>query len=905
MAHPVKGNTLDIGNSKVWKFPHPETPAILRNLEKSRDIFDFEVPKLKDKSFAAEILRFKKTLELWAIVPGQKFTTPHHIMWGSLTKGPKYAEYIDDLNKSSIRLSAANDFSHNLEQIDECGTEIEGLDSIFPASHLLPFEVGEDTNDYDWSDVPVDIPEELLERFRDKVREFVKEVDCEPPRIDSIDLLKLMGSATGYDDKNDIRIPKSALKGKDPSLELERGVFKFSLTSVYKNPHENRVIVVPTSKTLNSLMLLEKQLKMVLDVPSDTFNEKNFFWLEEFLTGYGKYHYLMSDQKKCGLTFPRELLKELFSVLEDSYPEWDFNLFEEGFTYPEISKIGGKIFTPKRGVGLGMMNGAISAATSIIFEIFKEDYEEYGLIGKFYNDDQVIRYPLRRGDRITTPYDDYDIAQGWDKTMEDYGLIVSKSKPFVSKSGLFLEIYGKDFPINRMKITQYVGNIFRSLTLRTLPERKKFVSQMYDCLPDEYLEMADSAISQVISLSGYEFHPDEVNIPYEIGGWCSVKEEGSNHLFPWISKCGYKYRPYLNLLVVEEPFTRVDPRMKKSLPSLKELQQNLRDFADPELAFDYYSIARSSLLIPSRRFRDCIRAADITVKRRSRAFKEKNLEVSDSNILNIYWDKVIRSGNVYAPPDIPEARAIPCYRGEDTKRNIPMEFFDPVRLVALYQQESGINDYQDIWFPIRVGDAELAAYLFFKYYENLIGYEVSLNEIIIIYHLGLDKYQDLLGACYRMNGVYRLPPFTLPCKELLMMAGTADLSETVTVVDELRMTLPLAQFSPCYSSEDNKLSHMLITIALECDKKGKEVPVPFRTWEDIEHYLFPNRLDSDVIRSLRTHLIPVSDPVPDLPVIPQEFWEEIRNLISQANARRERERRRKQSIFFSLLDWFT
>lgn len=882
-VHPVKGNILDTGGNRVWAFPHPETRQILKKLELAQTIDKFKVPNLKDKAFQAEIHRLKKTLILWENTPGKKYMTSHEIMHGNLTYGWKFAEKLDDLMKSSIRLSSSILEGHNLANLDESCVEIEGIDSIFPATLLLPFDKGEDTNDYDWSDLPVEIDEEVRDRFKSKILDFIERIEIQPPRIDSVDLLSLMGSATNYDFDNDIRRPKSALKGHDPSLELERGQFKFNLTSVYKNPHEPRTIVVPTPETLNSLMLLEKQLKLVLDVPSDSFNETNFMWLERWLTGNGHYRYIMSDQKKCGLTFPREILMDLFEVLEDHYPDWDFGLFRTGFTNPIIVK-DGEAFSPTRGVGLGMMNGAISAATSIIFEIFREDNQDYKLSGKFYNDDQVIRYKVFNEGRELNIMDDEDIASGWDECMERHGLIISKSKPFVCESGLLLEIYGKNFPIDTMKRTQYVGQLYKALTLKHIHERKEHVAAVYDCLPQEYLELANKVITDIIMETGYEFRPDEVDVPFEAGGWVRHVKEGINMLFDWLDNAGYSYRPYANILLVERPYVGIDRRLKRSLPNLRKLVKNLESFADNELAFDFYQIAKGALCIPSRSYRQVSYMNDIHRRRRLELFNKVPIQFKDDQISVIYWSMMYNSKGVYAPPSSAPLDRIRTRRGEDVTGEFPLSHHDPTRLLCLIQQKCGLSDFDDIWYPFDIPDQYMMLYLLFKKISIEVGFEITLNDYLVIHHLGLDRWNMLLNYSMQQSGDCHLPAIILPCKEITTVLGFNDREELIHIIDELKMVVATSSLPSAYSKE-NMLCHFVMDIHAERDRRGLPNEVDLGTWKKVEEFLLPSRIDHPLVVALRRPETRIVEP--EMPRMPDEFVRLIEQLAREQNAPRQ------------------
>jgi hypothetical protein len=76
----------------------------------------------------------------------------------------------------------------------------------------------------------------------------------------------------------------------------------------------------------------------------------------------------MSDQKKCGITFPLQLVEVLIEELERMYPEVDLRHWR-GFlnAYVYIDGEGAKI---RNGLGIGMGNEIVSFLVSCIFELW-------------------------------------------------------------------------------------------------------------------------------------------------------------------------------------------------------------------------------------------------------------------------------------------------------------------------------------------------------------------------------------------------------------------------------------------------------------------------------------------------------------------------------------------------------
>jgi len=67
----------------------------------------------------------------------------------------------------------------------------------------------------------------------------------------------------------------------------------------------------------------------------------------------------MRDFKKCGITFPRPLIKATCEVLKKKYPESRFELLE-AYLDPIYTLEDGTPYSTKRGFFLGMANALVT-----------------------------------------------------------------------------------------------------------------------------------------------------------------------------------------------------------------------------------------------------------------------------------------------------------------------------------------------------------------------------------------------------------------------------------------------------------------------------------------------------------------------------------------------------------------
>jgi hypothetical protein len=449
-------------------------------------------------------------------------------------------------------------------------------------------------------------------------------------------------------------------------------------------------------------MLLEYQLSQVISCKSDVIRRKDFSYLPEYLTYNAKRLYIMSDQRKCGLTFPLELLKVLYEELDKTFPDWDFNLFQ-GYLNAYVKR-GRQMRQIKNGVGLGMMNASISLVTAILFEIWKEDQlPEYNLTGKFYNDDQIIRL-YYDGYRKEVDPAIAELGISWNVFMESYGLQVHKKKPVIMPAGIFLEQYGEDFPVCSRKRCQKVGNLFHTLCAGSIAEAKEIFSASIDSLPEEFKEEGLNLLPFFLSYWGYELHPLEYTLPTQIGGWRRFFFEGVDSLFEEIGNIPEQTRRLTNLLRVERP----TPRRKLSTwkgPGKKrvvEFEKFSKLYKQPTW-LNYYQLVVTSLRQKRLSGRDYLRYESTYLKMRREAILNKPL--NGQHLYDIYLSKMLNEGKTYMPP--PSIREL----GEEWSSYTPVlesgenyitPPIDPIRLYLIALQKQGqLDPHLKIWSPIK------------------------------------------------------------------------------------------------------------------------------------------------------------------------------------------------------------
>jgi hypothetical protein len=273
-----------------------------------------------------------------------------------------------------------------------------------------------------------DPPEKVIERFKKQFLTMLKQHGQSYTWPDQVDWLSRLRYTKVWSHEARRKVFNADLRAKHTELTRTEQ-FKFYRTAVQKAPHEVRDAVSGDLYTMNSIYFLDYAAARVFkkwphDVMSDPDVEKRChdFWKK---TRGRENWFLMSDIRKCGLTFPHWILEAMADVLElwSADPEWRFlKSFSEARYYDEKGRFLGRFH---RGAGLGMANRFFSAAQSVLFELWKRE----GETALFFNDDQVI---CSRDDRL----------QEWEEFLQLHAIPTHPKKGFSSqRSFVFCEFY--------------------------------------------------------------------------------------------------------------------------------------------------------------------------------------------------------------------------------------------------------------------------------------------------------------------------------------------------------------------------------------------------------------------------------------------------------------------------------
>jgi len=766
------------------KWPHPEIPKCLKSVEGIYDLSTWSIPDLVDETLRMELFRFVKVLLWWWDSPiPNKIGTPYGILYESLKRGPEFADELADAIDYSMRISASCSLLYGKEEFPLQTMEVENMDQFFPVFHLIPFERPL-SNDIDliFQKPDYEIPEDLLVIFREEIINSVSVPHENMRELDDLDRLSLMGTQTTYEPSKNRRIPKSLGRFKQTDL-VTTNHWIFDSVEVLKHPHESRDSVVADVPTAATLYLIRLRLEQIFKLKGNVIYEKDFSFLHKWLSANSRKLFLMSDQRKCGLTFPRQLLIEFFKTLHSVFPKWGFDTAFEGLSNSYVrDHRDGKLKQALGGPGLGQLSEAISICVTLLFNIWSRDQDqELNLEGLFYNDDQVIRFNFDDLRADPLPDETIDLALSWDLHMESYGLNVHKKKPFISKGGLLLEVYGEDFPVATPKTCQFVGNVFNTFRCCNITAAKEYFSTMFDnlWLENEQTIALNILRNDLIPFFGYEFVPNEECYPYQLGGWYRFRgEEKLDELFLHVQDLAPKHQSLINLIKVKKPTLKgnkiTDKNDLSKIARASELLQSGEHFATAQ--WDYCKIA-SSVVGVSRPSRTALaRSYRSWLENRQKAFSKKPMPIRE--FFNLYWELTIDEGKAFAPPlsnfqegviELPFGES--CDMGESACRKK-----DPVRNWFLLCQEIGL--WKEYSFHSRY-NAEGLNQRCYMFFDSLDMGELKRcpEAIRIVMLMGYQNLLNIINFGMRHYGKLVLPraPNILPEIDMLLESVYDDL----------------------------------------------------------------------------------------------------------------------------------
>jgi len=506
---------------------------ICQELDKSLSYSTYD-PSWANKTFRQHFLILREKVKLWSLYLKENnlvpFDTPLNVIKKNILNGQDYADYLKDYTNYSIRHSLGIEYSSGEEHFI-----FDDINQIYPHQHLINFIRKKDFSDIlDYAFTKPKIRSDI-NKLRLIFRKNLKE-NVNFRKVDSLDYLSVMDEKGSFEKG---RTTFSEALDYDPKGHIPSNLI-YRINSIHKTPSESRVIAIAEPHCKLFLKYTRSMYKQLFDCKYD-FYGKNRYSFEKRLHQRKDIIHLLFDQKKCGWTFPFELLEVLFEEISNLYPEVEeFNKLKEYFKYGDIYyQIEGLKKQPVRGFTLGMFDDAVSFIIACMFENFKESlnlpqgFYEQNISGLFFGDDCDIIFENME------PFECQSIGNKWIYYMDSYGIYVNLKKSFYSRSGIFCEVYGRNDTKQTLKHVYYCIQGLDILLAHNTAHAKNLFSSFWrtlitytEYIPSTYIPgvmvLLNEVKSIIISSFPYEFVRNEYQFPYEVGGWIQFLEEGKN-----------------------------------------------------------------------------------------------------------------------------------------------------------------------------------------------------------------------------------------------------------------------------------------------------------------------------------------------------------------------------------------
>jgi len=451
----------------------------------------------------------------------------------SLEEGPSFTTELSKTWKMAQRATFSADWERHLT---EGYPTLEGsIDYIFDPKCLPRWELPDEG---DWKlllDPSPKIADDLLDLFKTKLRSKIPN-DIKIPKRDLIDDLELFRASKIVESTSSWKtIPNyKAWSNMDTPYTSQ---FRFKRALIWKTADEVRDALIcdkPTLLTLNEVGRILGYVSHTFkgykigakDIYSDIKNIKESF----------KKDFLMVDLRKCGLTFPRELVLAALEVLKESIDSPALDKAYEAYKSNPTLCVGKRTnvkdpdtesfteYNMTNGLGLGMLNELVTIIIETIFLIYQEEgFFPEDSMGWFLGDDQLIWWERKKKSLIRP----HEICEGWENILRRFGFSIHGEKPFIGPVGQFCEQFTKtDFNVE--KRTRPFSTLLEFLSATNIVHAKDLFSAMYKHWWGLSQSDNDLALELACSYWGYELSPQEKYLPIEYGGWVRFQDRGLN-----------------------------------------------------------------------------------------------------------------------------------------------------------------------------------------------------------------------------------------------------------------------------------------------------------------------------------------------------------------------------------------
>lgn len=509
-----------------------------------------------DPDIDLELQRFAVKLDAYFDSPNPLMSYKEIV--GLAARGPEGASILKKIKAKSVwKTFGTLPWEEDLKIISYPSYRFRDIGDIFNYQYLPFWKESEDPEDYKESLHSCNPQEWALSFFRDT---FMSLLPDDIPVVKEKEILLLNRGSSSYTPQGK-KATTPVFLGKQTSANTMGNSISGGLRCLIpKCPGDTRDAVILTLPSSNRVSWIDAQSMEVLAQMDHHIHLRSNRDIEKRISKMGKKssHFVHRDLKKEGLTKPRVLLKIMLEALKQKYPHakaYDKTDFYEDF---HLVVDGVKIF-PKRGHGLGMANCLTTFMNiTIFFMSMNLENDEFIAV-------QGMAQSLSLNDDFLAGFDTFEDASSYiDREkyiMDELSLIYHPTKSFVSEDKFVIaEEY---FPRSLSEKESFKrAEVLQSLVCSCIGHAKNQINSQVNHKTMAYWEQYKA---EIVSYWGYEFYPEECQLPYSCGGWVSDVLLGVNLDLIKLDQLPYNRKVYAAFKAAQTPPPRIRGRKDKKV----------------------------------------------------------------------------------------------------------------------------------------------------------------------------------------------------------------------------------------------------------------------------------------------------------------------------------------------------
>jgi len=669
----------------------------------------------------SEIRRFFISLDAYIESPNP--VIPYrNILYGAADIG--YAERLKRIKRKSFETTwRVEHFALPDWWDDVPGYFIQDIGDIFNYSYLIFWK--EDTDDYKYGFVPVNIHDGALAKLKNYVKAILPERSTFE-EVNKLEVISSLSSSISVDRKTLKGKPNYLLKDQYLSLSKERHPVKRSVVPV--SPHNFRDTVLNDPGDLNTIALLDQQVMNILGKMPGHIHLTNKEKVTKRLLNLKRKctYFLQRDLRKEGITKPRAILKVLLEALHEEYPDIEVFGYTSFYENYEL-QINGESFFPNRGHGLGMANALTTLMQLAIHQWIIDELTND--IPNIYSKILCINDDFTAGFKCEEHLEAYWDME--DEVMDALSLLREPTKSFRSYDHFVLAERYFILCGEYEKVSYQLRELIYPLACYNITHAKAYFGAAQVYCNAQY---TGRYISDIVSYWGYEFYPKEFEYPTLCGGWVNERLNGVD-----LSLLLLESLPYNTLVCRGYEASQVELKMRGKGPLKRPpILQKLGIMDIPEEFHNHFDFLPQNLLnrkygrIMSLSLKSFQTYWDKLWKKRQAEFKKRHDVTFEDLICSILNDH--RSSQFY-PIDMMIKSYHPC---NIIRAQIDDIYLDPNPKMALLAKYDLVNYPFKESFSIRFTNPEATtkktSSLFSKEIQRALKSEITNTLMVGQYH---------------------------------------------------------------------------------------------------------------------------------------------------------------------------